>query len=323
MPRSTYRISAYRTRWRAGAAASAVTPHARRPPAELGNPAGDALDVVGLRPLMDLTAGRPEVVIGLVDGPVQLGHPELAEAAAAGDRSSQVPHCTAGPSLACRHGTLVAGILVARRGSPAPAVCPQCTLLIRPVFAETTQGFMPTAAHGELAEAIHDSVKGGAKLVNVSASLSNALAGDDGLTRVLDFAMLRGAIIVAAAGNEATIGGSELTRHPAVIPVVACDGSGSPLPYSGLSPSIGRRGLCAPGERVVSTSADGGFAPISGTSAAAPFVTGTLALLWSLFPSAGASELRSLVAQARTGRAALVPPLLNAISLYGRMARSR
>ena len=40
--------------------------------------ASNVLDLVNLTPLMELTSGRPEIVIGLVDGPVVIGHPDLA-----------------------------------------------------------------------------------------------------------------------------------------------------------------------------------------------------------------------------------------------------
>ena len=36
------------------------------------------LDVVSLSRLMERTAGRPEVVVGLIDGPVAANHPDLA-----------------------------------------------------------------------------------------------------------------------------------------------------------------------------------------------------------------------------------------------------
>jgi hypothetical protein len=38
----------------------------------------NVLDLVNLTPLMELTSGRSEIVIGLVDGPVVIGHPDLA-----------------------------------------------------------------------------------------------------------------------------------------------------------------------------------------------------------------------------------------------------
>lgn len=37
----------------------------------------NALDLVNLRPLMAVTEGRPEIVVGLVDGPVVIDHPYL------------------------------------------------------------------------------------------------------------------------------------------------------------------------------------------------------------------------------------------------------
>jgi hypothetical protein len=34
------------------------------------------------------------------------------------------------------HGTFIVGILCAKRSSDAPAFCPSCILLVRPIFAE-------------------------------------------------------------------------------------------------------------------------------------------------------------------------------------------
>jgi hypothetical protein len=85
------------------------------------------LDLVGLTALMERTWGRPEVVVGLVDGPIAMNHPDLT-----GDTIREVPGkmsgtCTQTNSAACMHGTFVAGILCAKRGSAAPALCPNCT----------------------------------------------------------------------------------------------------------------------------------------------------------------------------------------------------
>jgi hypothetical protein len=44
-----------------------------------------------------------------------------------------------------------------------------------------------------------------------------------------------------------------------------------------------------------------------------PFVTGTVALLWSEFPSATAAQIKLAITQASARqRASVVPPLLNA-----------
>lgn len=108
-----------------------------------------------------------------------------------------------------------------------------------------------------------------------------------------------------------------MTRHPWVIPVAACDLRGRPMEESNLGSSIGRLGLRAPGDKITSLGADGRPLSLSGTSVAAPFVTGTIALLWSAFPSATAAEVRSVVTHAyERQRPALVPPLLDAWGAY-------
>ncbi|HEY9205858.1 MAG TPA: S8 family serine peptidase [Candidatus Methanoperedens sp.] len=80
---------------------------------------------------------------------------------------------------------------------------------------------------------------------------------------------------------------------------------------------MGRHGLCAPGDNITSLGTDGKPLTLGGTSAAAPFVTGTIALLLSAFPDATASEIKLAVIHAGTQRrTAVVPPLLDAWSAY-------
>ena len=222
------------------------------------------------------------------------------------------------------HGTFVAGILCARRGSTAPAICPGCTLLVRPIFPETTSRNepLPSATPEELAAAIIECVDAGARLVNVSAALVQlpSSRGERALGNALDYAARRGAVVVAAAGNQGSVGSTVITRHPWVIPVAACDLRGRPLSESNLGSSIGRRGLSAPGEGVSSLATEGKPVASGGTSVAAPFVTGAIALAWSEFPTASAAHVRLAVRQAHAPRrASVVPPLLNAWALYQAM----
>jgi len=278
------------------------------------------LEAVQLTPLMDRTSGRPEVSVGLIDGPVLLNHPDLVH-----QNIQEVPGklqgtCTRAQSAACLHGTFVAGMLCARRGLAAPAICPGCTLLVRPIFSEANpaNGDMPSATPEELAEAIVDCVAAGARVLNLSAALAQPSAkGVRELEQALDYAAAHGLISVAAAGNQGTVGSSVITRHPSVIPVAACDLQGRALSESNLGSSIGRRGLMAPGVGIASLGTNGKPQTSGGTSAAAPFVTGTLALLWSEFPRADANGIKLAVTQAHRGRRrAIVPPLLDAWSAY-------
>ncbi len=288
--------------------------------------AGTPLGLVGLAALMERSRGRPDIGVGLIDGPVALGHPALAAEQVREVPAGPPPGCRDTASASCRHGTFVAGILVGRRGSQAPGICPDCVLLVRPVFGETAPGPgpMPTATPDDLAAALLATVTAGARVVNVSADLRwSSVRERNALTEALDHARRRGVIVVAAAGNQGAVGGSTLTRHPAVLPVAACDVHGRLLGYSNLGASIARNGVRAPGEGVVGPTT-GRSEPISGTSVAAPLVTGTVALLWSIRPDAGAAAVRDAVLNAALnaapGHRAVVPPLLDAWGAYLRLA---
>jgi subtilisin family serine protease len=240
----------------------------------------DALELVKLTPLMELTGGSLKVTIGLIDGPVAVQHPDLAgeHIREIGDKGGT---CIRPDSAACLHGTFVAGVLSAKRDSTAPAICPGCTLLIRPIFPEASTGSpqMLSATPQELAAAIIESIAAGARVINLSLALAQASTkGEQVLCEALNHAVRRGVIVVAAAGNQGFLGSSVITRHPWVIPVVACNLAGRPTKESNLGSSIGRRGLSAPGDGITSIGVDGPIT-LGGTSVAVPFVTGTIALV--------------------------------------------
>ena len=98
-----------------------------------------ALELVKLWPLMARTTGRREVTIGLIDGPIATAHPDL-EGQNIRELGVDGASCSRVSSAACRHGTFVAGMLVAKRGSRAPAICPGCSLVVRSIFPETITG---------------------------------------------------------------------------------------------------------------------------------------------------------------------------------------
>ncbi|WP_442499356.1 S8 family peptidase [Methylobacter sp. sgz302048] len=280
----------------------------------------DPLDLIKLTPLMKRTSGSPEVKIGLIDGPIFTQHADLAT-----DYLHEIPGkngatCTQANSIACLHGTFVAGILSAKRNSPAPAICPNCTLIIRPIFAEAALGHdqMPNATPKELAAAIIDCIDAGVRVINLSLALAQPTIKEEReLEDALNLAIRRNVLVVAAAGNQGTLGSSAIVRHPWIIPVVACDLQGKPTNESNLGNSIGRQGLSAPGHGITSISTNGNPLTLGGTSVAVPFVTGTVALLWSEFPAATATQIKLAITQASLPRrASVVPPLLDAAAAY-------
>jgi subtilisin family serine protease len=177
---------------------------------------------------------------------------------------------------------------------------------------------MPSASPEELGKAIVDVVSAGASVINLSAAIGQpSPKGERQLTKALDYAASRGVLVAAAAGNQGTVGSSAITRHSWVIPVVCCDLEGKPTAESNLGASMGRWGLKVPAANITSLGTNGQPQTLGGTSAAAPFVMGAIALLWSEFPAAGAGELKMAITRCDRQRSnTILPPLLNAWAAY-------
>ena len=266
---------------------------------------GVALRLTRLDRAMSRCSGHPSIVIGLLDGPVA-AHPDLRGVGSQSETSSR----------AAVHGTLVAGVLAAQRGSGAPGICPSCRLIVRPIFEADG---LPNTDPAIVADQIVECVDAGARLLNISAAYVLASSAGDGRLRVaLDHATSRGAIVVVAAGNYGRIAGSPLVSHHSVVPVASCDESGRPMPSSNLGASIGRRGVLAPGFGIPSLAPGGGLELLNGTSAATALVTGAIALAWSGAPAAPVAAVRRALLGWRTRRV-IVPPLLDAWALYQRV----
>jgi subtilisin family serine protease len=74
------------------------------------------------------------------------------------------------------------------------------------------------------------------------------------------------------------------------------------------------------GTGIISLAVNGQTTTFVGTSAAAPFVTGAIALLLSIFPNAKATVVKQVItAPFGTRRATVVPPLMDASAAYRAM----
>jgi subtilisin family serine protease len=74
---------------------------------------------------------------------------------------------------------------------------------------------MPSAMPAELAQAILDGVRAGARVINLSLSVVASSTRDEHrLEAALSYAAARGVIVVAAAGNQGEVGGSPGLRAP-------------------------------------------------------------------------------------------------------------
>jgi subtilisin family serine protease len=279
----------------------------------------DPLSQTKLHSLMSISRGIHGIVIGIIDGPIDFTHHALKNSHIRTVRQSHLTACKAADSMACIHGTFIAGILCADRRSAAPAICPDCKIILRPIFSEgslngRSSTVLPSTTPQELSTAIIETVDAGARVINLSLGLSTSvLTVFNELEEACEYASRHGVILVSASGNQGRIGYLPLFHNRWVIPVAACDNNSRLSPESNFGASIGSRGLMAPGVNIASTFPDGKYDLMTGSSVAAPFVSGAIALLWSIFPNASSTEIKySIMKGVLSGRRSIIPPLLNA-----------
>ncbi|MCW3001263.1 MAG: family serine peptidase [Conexibacter sp.] len=248
-----------------------------------------------------------DVTVAIVDSGVDLGHPDLApnlwtnggEIPGNGvddDGNGYVDDVhgydfvdgDGVPQDANGHGTHVAGIAGARGGNGigGSGVAWRVRLMAVRVLDADARGTTTAVAQG-----IRYAVDNGARVVNLS--LAGASSATD-LEDAVRYAQARGVLIVAAAGND----GADLAGAPTypasypednVIGVAATTQAGVLSSVSDYGPGAD---IAAPGEQILSTALGGGYEWRTGTSMAAPHVTGALVLLAAARPDLDAAGLR-------------------------------
>jgi len=235
------------------------------------------LEFAGIPQQWRVTRGEG-VTVAVLDTGVELDHPDLREAVAdardfTGSRS--------GPEDRQGHGTHVCGTVGARQNDVGVVgVAPAVRLLVGKVLGDDGSGSERSVAAG-----IDWAVERGARIV--SMSLGSAQPSLQ-IKRAIDRAIAAGRFVVCAAGND---GGVESVNYPAKWPgpviVGAVDREGRLAAFSSRGEEMRERGICAPGQEVLSTYVGGGYARLSGTSMATPFVTGVVALALAKHESQG------------------------------------
>jgi len=186
---------------------------------------------------------------------------------------------------AAGHGTAVAA-LAAGASPDAAGVAPAANLLsIRVTDASGTSDLFT------LSQAIVAAVDAGATIVNVSLG---GYATGPLLDAALAYATDRGALVVAAAGNDQAAQLAWPAADPRVVSVGAVDKAGQQVTFSNSGADLQ---LTAPGYGVQTAWLEGGRAYMDGTSASAPLVAGAIAAVVSQSPGLTPQHAADLLIQ--------------------------
>lgn len=258
------------------------------------------------------------VVVGVVDGMVDVEHSQLTDNIVI--NPNEIPNngidddkngwvddykgvqINAGVNdpLTNRHGTHVSGIIVANDTlGPISGVAQKAKVLPAQFIGNDGGGTI-----GDAILALNYVANHGVKIINMSWGLDACVAVPN-LQSTLQQLNNRGILLVTASGNGNSRGmGINMDTNPAYpsaynflnqINVAASTSSNFLIGFS----NFGRKTVhvAAPGVGIYSTVPNNEIETMSGTSMAAPVVSGAAALLWSAVPSASADQIKKALIQ--------------------------
>ena len=279
------------------------------PVAPLAGPTEWNLDMVNAPQLWDMGYTGTGIVVGIMDTGVDVLHSDLSAAYRGGTNSWFDPHTpSTDPYDADGHGTQVAGVLIGgSNGGTAIGVAPDAQWIAAKIF-DDTGGAMDSDIHAGFQFMLDPD---GDPLTDDAPDIVNnswGLIFDVNMCiqeYQLDIDTLRaaGIAVVFSAGNAGP--GIATSLDPANNPGAFAVGSVNSASFISATSSHGPSAcdgsifpeIVAPGVSIRTTDKTFGvqdfYATVSGTSFAAPHVSGVMALLWDAFPATTLAELES------------------------------
>ncbi|MBH0156771.1 S8 family serine peptidase [Fictibacillus sp. 5RED26] len=233
----------------------------------------------------DQTRGENHVVVAVLDGGVQVSHPDL-KGKIVKPYNAVTKKTTFPPD---DHATHVAGIIGASFNKTGIAgIAPNIKIMPVNVFT------------GEMANTA-DIIRGIVYAADSGADIINFSMGGYGenypLKSAVNYARSKGVILIAAAGNDHTAERTYPATYPGVLSISSSDKADEISWFTNYGDYID---FAAPGEQIYSTVSNSKYMYMDGTSMAAPVVSGTAALMLSKNPLLSENDLRDLFIKSST-----------------------
>ncbi|MCF7930219.1 MAG: S8 family serine peptidase [Acholeplasmataceae bacterium] len=252
-----------------------------------------ALEMMNIQEAWLFTEGSPDVTIAIIDSGIDINHEEFI------GRLSNISYNSRTEQVGLSyvidtngHGTSVAGVIgaLSDNSKGIMGIVQESELLIIKANNEDDPSTLEedeskSFSESAIIEGIYYAADHGADVINMSLGGTYA----NPLTRnAIEYARDLGVILVAAAGND----GTDELIYPAsfddVISVSAVDEDALIASYSNYGSKID---IAAPGTAIATSLINNTYGYASGTSLAAPQVTGIVALLISQFPNESRTQL--------------------------------
>jgi subtilisin family serine protease len=264
---------------------------------------------VGASQAWAVTKGNANILVAVLDTGVDPKQAQLVHRVIVGPDvcARDRPLCKS-PYDQNGHGTFVSGLVAAATndGVGIAGLGWNTRVLDIKVLDDSGNGNTMDEATG-----IYDAVNQGAKVINLSSTNApctvnpTACGPNPDQEAAIEYALARGVVVVAAAGNYDSNSPVYPADYAGVLSVAASTDQGvvDPVnggPYLDFSDYGSDANIAAPGINVLSTWDDGNYAVESGTSFAAPHVAAAAALVLAADPSLAGPQVATLLQQTAT-----------------------
>ena len=231
----------------------------------------------------DVTLGTSSTVVAVIDTGVNYRHTDLVGKVLPGwDFVNNDSDALDDQG----HGTSVAGAVAAYGNNGKGVAGVNWSAAILPVKVLDSYG---SGAYSDVAQGIVYAADRGAKIINLS------LGGPDASSVMQDavnYAVSKGCLVICAAGNAGTSAPMYPGACKGSFAVSATDSSDKITNWSSYGNHVS---VSAPGLNILTTTMDGSYATVSGTSFSSPIVAGVASLVWGVKSTLTAAQVASVL----------------------------